>query len=271
MLLTPAGLIAAVAALRSEPRAVRGANQEEGRRRLRFARAFALVPLAVFAGFALTHSPKLNWAGPLWLAVLPGVAAWLVAWADPRTGPRPWISRVAAATFAFLLLGYGAALHQTVAGAPWLFPWRDLATEIEALDRALETETGRDPLLVGMDKYFIASELAFYDVDGLEEAVGRDALGMSALMHRYWRRGEPREGKAAILVALDPEDLERPTIGRFFEEIGVLHERSIPRRGWPAARYYYRIGYKYRFAGKDVFRSTGSLRGGSLRVVALRP
>ena len=70
LLLTPVGVILAARSLRGHP----DEPPLESRRRL-FAQVFTFVPLLVFVVFSLTHRVKLNWTGPLWLAVVPRMAA----------------------------------------------------------------------------------------------------------------------------------------------------------------------------------------------------
>ncbi len=70
LLLTPLGIILAGQSLRTR----RDEPPEEARRRL-FAQVFTLLPLLVFVVFSLIHRVKLNWTGPLWLAVMPQIAA----------------------------------------------------------------------------------------------------------------------------------------------------------------------------------------------------
>ncbi len=74
LLLTPLGVVLAGQSLRLR----RDDVSPEARRRL-FAQVFTLVPLAVFVVFSLTHRVKLNWTGPLWLAVIPPIAARLTS------------------------------------------------------------------------------------------------------------------------------------------------------------------------------------------------
>ena len=76
LILTPVGVILAFQSLRIR----RDEPAPEARRRL-FAQVFTLLPLLVFVAFSLVHRVKLNWTGPLWLAVLPRIAE--------RLTPRP--------------------------------------------------------------------------------------------------------------------------------------------------------------------------------------
>ena len=78
LLLTPVGVVLAGQSLRVR----RDDPALEARRRL-FAQVFTMVPLLVFVVFSMIHQVKLNWTGPLWLAVVPQMAARLT------TSPRP--------------------------------------------------------------------------------------------------------------------------------------------------------------------------------------
>src|SRR5262249_11138356 len=79
LFLTPIGLAAAVVALVQHRKALLVASRRQRDRRPLFAAVFTLVPLAVFVAFSLSHQVKLNWTGPLWLAVVPALAAAVVA------------------------------------------------------------------------------------------------------------------------------------------------------------------------------------------------
>src|SRR5262249_40450164 len=110
VLLGPGTILALFALLRSpvrrelEPES----SAEQRVRRWRFAALAAAAPLIVFVLFSLAHQPKVNWTGPLWLALLPATAA-LLARAnqaqDDRAG-RLAISLTAPSLW-LALLGYG--------------------------------------------------------------------------------------------------------------------------------------------------------------------
>ena len=70
LLLTPLGV-----ALAGESLCVRRDDPPPMARRRLFAQVFTLLPLLVFVAFSLAHRVKLNWTGPLWLAVVPRIAA----------------------------------------------------------------------------------------------------------------------------------------------------------------------------------------------------
>ena len=78
-----------------------------------------MAPLSVFVLFSLRHDPKLNWTGPLWLAVMPFIAGDLlpgqgeVVSAASAAGRRVWRPTILAC-----MLGYGVFLHYISLGFP---------------------------------------------------------------------------------------------------------------------------------------------------------
>jgi len=74
-----------------------------------------------------------------------------------------------------MLLFYGAGLYYLAVGVPGLgysrhtelvpVGWRDFGRQIGGIADALRAQVGDDLLVVGMDRYAIASELAFYSND----------------------------------------------------------------------------------------------------------
>ena len=113
VLLTPVGLVAASRTLfaRSGPDGSWLADRRNwlADRRNAFMAIYTLVPLSVFIFFSLFHEVKLNWTGPVWLAILPALAARLVARDQTPIGSsarvvsrRSWL-----VTVAVTLLIYG--------------------------------------------------------------------------------------------------------------------------------------------------------------------
>ena len=73
LLLSPLGAAAAGTALMKLRRTADEIHQLD--RRLLFAAVYTLMPLAVFVAFSMFHQIKLNWTGPVWLAVIPVIAS----------------------------------------------------------------------------------------------------------------------------------------------------------------------------------------------------
>jgi dolichol-phosphate mannosyltransferase len=266
ILLTPFGLIGAVRVLLPVRLGGPGLVDEAAlasRRRL-FAAVMALVPLAVFAAFSVRHAPKLNWAGPLWLAVLPLLGWDLVAgMQNGSSTPARFIRRAMWTTMIVTSVGYGAALYHVTAGVPgvpyvrmYCVGWRDLGRQIEQIEDKLELQLGYEPLVVGMDKYNISSQLAFYrnrvelDFDEKQEGhlqtAGRNLFSRSSLMYARWFPAESQRGRTLILVSDEADDLANQRVTSYFDSLEPVEKLVLKRNGKIVREYFYRIcrGYK---------------------------
>ncbi len=232
---------------------------DPARRRL-FARVFTLVPLSVFVLFSLAHRVKLNWTGPLWLAVIPVVAAQLAAATrrHPATpGSRPlrffWNATVAVCALAYL-----GCLHHLAFGIPGirysrdleLLPvgWSDLAKALEQQKAGLRLASDAPIYIVGMDKNFIASEASFYQSDratSLRETTGAHLFGADSLMFRYWFPPAILNGSTLLLVAFDAHDLEPSRLKNQYREVGPIQKELLSHEGKPIRSYYTRVAYGY--------------------------
>jgi len=251
LLVTPAGLAAAAMALIPRARA--------RDRRLAFAAVHTLVPLGVFVAFSFFHQVKLNWTGPLWLAILPAIAHGIATQDRAVLSGGVGLRRTWAVTVGVALLFYGAGLHYLALGLPgvgyrdnlrWLpVAWRAFGAEATEIEEDVRRATGQKPLLVGMDTYFLASEIAFYGGDGdgaADSTAGRGVLGGNSLMYDYWYSDEQLGGRTLILFSLKPEDIETRSLAARFAELGALEERVVYKQGAPIGRFYYRVGYDFR-------------------------
>ncbi len=169
VLITPTGLLAVGEMLLAH--SGQDSNQEQVRRRRLFGLAI-LIPLSVIAAFSLRHEVKLDWTGASWTAALPAMAFAMMHRAAPVQGLAKWLRSAWPPTIFALLLIYGAGLQYLVLGLPGVgydkhieaipIGWRDLSAHVMATANAYREDTGSDLLIVGMDRYAIASELAFY-------------------------------------------------------------------------------------------------------------
>ncbi len=77
LLLTPLGLISALGVFVSRRRrsVLAPIADVQARRKLLFITVFTAAPLSVFLAFSFVHQVKLDWTGPVWLAILPAIAA----------------------------------------------------------------------------------------------------------------------------------------------------------------------------------------------------
>jgi dolichol-phosphate mannosyltransferase len=232
------------------------AQPSAGRRWLILA---TLIPVAVFVLFSLRHQVKLDWTGAPSVAALPLLSAGMI-WSGAKLRTlSAWVRAAWPPTLAALMLLYAAGLYYLVLGWPGvgysahieILPvgWRDLGHRI--VDLALESrrQSGELPVIVGMDRYAIASEIAFEGERMLHTPVLTSSAHLFqgvGLMYEFWTPPEILAGKTLLLVAFDPNDLQ----GRFVEtralSFGPIETLSLERGGKPIRSMYYRFAYDYR-------------------------
>ncbi|QJP15702.1 glycosyltransferase [Starkeya sp. ORNL1] len=261
LLLSPLGLAAAVMALAAKGRRRRPSElASDDRRSSRFMMVYTLVPLSVFVVFSLDHSVKLNWTGPLWLATLPAIAAAILAIVKQSTKFDIVARQLWTPGLASILVIYGLALNYLVFGLPGLgyvakvpVAWREFGREAGSIARDVEQATGERPVLLGLDTYHITSQLAFYSEDageGAKDAVGRGILGhANSLMYDFWFHPESLQGRPVIIFALKKYQIDDSKFAAQFRLLGEPVERVITKKGRPAGRFYYRVGYEFRGGG----------------------
>jgi dolichol-phosphate mannosyltransferase len=243
LLITPMGVFDAFRALFSSKRL--------------FTIVFTLVPLSVFVLFSLSHEVKVNWTGPLWLAALPALARQISTPLGRRQARLDAFSqRLWPFTLVSAVLLFGGFLHYTAIGLPGVgvdedldvpVAWEEIGRDVEQLAEQVQADLGAEPLVVGMDKYALASELAFYrrhGRKGVELTSSRHHFGGSGLMYGFWFPPGQYAGRTLLLVSLDRTNLERQNIPRW-ARLGPIEERNVLKHGH-SVRYCYRIAYDYR-------------------------
>ena len=114
----------------------------------------------------------------------------------------------------------------------------------------MENETGSQPLIFGMDKYFISSELAFYDdpldLDRFQNAGGPHLFGGRSLMWEYWFPSSAEVGRTMVMIDFRHDTLSNPLLARYFSRISDVFRESIERNGDTVGYFYWRVGYDYR-------------------------
>lgn len=243
LLITPMGLLDALRAVFSPQRL--------------FVVVFTLVPLSVFVLFSLRHEVKVNWTGPLWLAALPAVAGRISM--PLTTGQTPLDAfgrRLWPFTLVASVLVFGGFLHYLSLGLPGVgidkalglpAAWEELGLDVERLAEQVRSDLGAEPLVVGMDKYALASELAFYrrhGQKGVELTSSRHHFGGSGLMYGFWFPPRQYAGWTLLLISLDRRNLERQNIPRW-ARLDPIEERTVFKFG-RSVRYYYRVAHDYR-------------------------
>ena len=256
VLLTPTGVLAVVAAL-SSPRSLD--SDGDASRRWRLLTIAIALPLTVFAVFSLRHEVKLDWTGAPWIASLPVMAAGIAATAPPLSGFRAWIRRAWTPTLVTLLLVYGAGLHYLVLGLPGLgygrhmelipVGWRGFSRHITQTAAEFREATGHGALIVGMDRYVIASELAFYGAELTKSTVETSTAHLFqgiGLMYERWTPPELQAGRDLLLIAWDPRDLSGKAIEARVGRLGPVEDDVLMQDGQVVRHYYHRFAYNYR-------------------------
>jgi dolichol-phosphate mannosyltransferase len=210
-----------------------------------FLAAFTLVPLAVFIVHSLQGQPKLNWTGPVWLAILPLVAGGIsgVGIMDrlrkPLSVSKRWIV-TASALLVIYFGGFGylvAGMPGTPKGSGMKFPiaWKAYSDRVEKIKSDLKAETSAEPVIIGMDEYWLASEASFYDVDdaddteALPEIAGENLVGGHSVMWDSWVPPHIAAGRNGILVSFVEDRLKQPWVTRHFSNLGEIRKETLVR------------------------------------------
>ncbi|WFS26337.1 MULTISPECIES: hypothetical protein [Rhizobium] len=117
------------------------------------------------------------------------------------------------------------------------------------MQQAVEKETGQSVLLAGMDKYFVASEIAFYNRQGpdvIQKSVGAGPFGNDSLMYGYWYKPADMQGRTIILFGVKSGDVEQQDLGRYFDRLTDIRSQTVRKNGASIGQFYYRVGYGYR-------------------------
>jgi len=268
LLLTPTGLLAVAVFVKKGFSAGKSSWFEKVRNpEAMFFLVFTFIPFAVFFFFSLFRQVKLNWTAPVWLAVLPFMAYTMIA--ASRTRPKRLLSAVQwswPGSILCTLLILGGVLYHSVLGfpgipypgdQPFLLGWQKLAQDIEGYEDSVELKTHSSPLVVGLDKYRIASGLAFYRAkilkkdnrpdfaEGACETAGRHFFEENSLMYAFWYPREQYIGQDMILVSDAREDLREKNITGSFKKMGDIREVDLVKNRKVVQSYYYRLGHDY--------------------------
>ncbi|MDP9089661.1 MAG: glycosyltransferase family 39 protein [Pseudomonadota bacterium] len=254
VLITPTGFVALAAVLLR-----RRADAADAARRRRFIRLAILIPLAVVVAFSLRHEVKLDWTGALMTAALPALACTMIATDATLHGFARKLRGAWMPTLVIMLLMFGAGLHYLVLGLPGagygkhieVVPvgWRDLSARIMGLADTYQRANGSDLLIIGMDRYAIASELAFYG--GAQRPAGLETansylFGGMGLMYSLWVPPQSQEHRNLLLVAFSPQELEDKSVTAQVSGLGPIVDEVLARDGVIIRHYYHRLAFDYR-------------------------
>ena len=251
IMLTPIGLIAAGYALLSS-------NSPEDdtfvRRRRLFVQVFTGLPLFIFFVLSTFDLPKFHWTGPIWLAIIPTIA-WMMTQANhlspmAKRLKTTWQPTIIICTFAYALI-----LHYLVLGIPGApyphsltkhYYWRETAAEVEKIAESVRNKTGKEPIIVGMSKWSIASALSFYTHESTNLDIrSRNLLGDSGAMYDYWLPSQSSTDRPIIQIGMKHTHLDKNRHGDDIIHLlirpGIIEHRVIERYDVPIRSVYYRV------------------------------
>lgn len=262
VLLTPTGLLTAVATLASRESILPKPLDTKKERTLRFLLTSTVVPLSFFISFSLLRDIRFNWTEPIWLGILPYMAVFLLPGRPETTARLPRYVRSAwPATIAVLLLLYGALLHYTVLGFPGVpyfeKPLRigmsDLAHQIEAIEADFQRRTGEKPFTVCVDSDRLAGLIAFYRAkmagsgnrakvaDAVRNTTGGHFFGKRSHMYRYWHPRWKYRNRALLIIALERSGLLERRVTSQVRAISDIERIVVEKNGKPTGRFFYQF------------------------------
>ena len=254
VLITPTGLLAMVVTRRLgfEPR------------QARLLSLALLVPLSVFGLFSLRHEVKLDWTGPSWLAALPALACSALGMAGINMPWRHWLRAAWPATAVILAMIYTGLWLYLIVGLPGVayskhiettpVGWRDLSNRMLAVADQEHELHGSIPLIVGMDRYAIASEIAFYGWQRGGAAVETSnsvLFGGIGLMYERWTPPQAQVGRDLLLVAFSAGEISDALVQPHVERLGPIQEEVLQRDGRFVRHYYHRMAYNYQHVATE--------------------
>ena len=207
--------------------------------------AFSAPLLGVMAYKSLRHGIHLNWTLPALLALLPAASYLFLARArHARTAARRlwWARQLAwtaggsavAVVGVMLFLLVAQAHHNPISA---FGPWKELAAIVEEYEDRVEHETGREPLVVGMDKYRLASVLAFYrgpmefEYEPANYTTSQWIVGAPGLGYAYWARLEGWHGMDCVIVADARETDLLDRLRPFFASVDRVDDPRLAQLG----------------------------------------
>jgi dolichol-phosphate mannosyltransferase len=153
-----------------------------------------------------------------------------------------------------LLIIHGTVFYYISMGLPGAGPmtagrlfgeWREFAREVETIKQNVEQETGSKPVVVGMDKNFVSSELSFYNPDGLYNTGGAHFFDSRSLMWLFWFPRAKAVGKNVLMVDFDRRRVEELSLSRYFGKVSDVFEETLQKDGRVVGKFYWRVGYDY--------------------------
>ena len=174
------------------------------------------------------------------------------------TAPAAWLRMSWLMTVGILVVGYAAFLQYLRTGLPGvpyasniaILPvgWPELSRSVERQKQTLRVNGPARVLIVGMDRDFLASEAAFYQLDqdrAVRETTGGHLFEGHSLMYAYWFPPPEQDGCTLLLVSFRRNELKGRAINRRCQGSGPIVEQKIQVHGCPVRTYYTRVAYNY--------------------------
>jgi dolichol-phosphate mannosyltransferase len=127
--------------------------------------------------------------------------------------------------------------------------WRELGSQVDTLAAALQAGHGSAPLVVGMNRYMLSSELAFYRHDPVSAAANtasQHLFGLSGLMYEQWFPVAQQQGRTLLLVALEKGELDDARLLPYVQSLGPVQSAVLRHNGRAISEYFYREADGYR-------------------------
>jgi len=198
---------------------------------------------------------KINWTGPVFLAVLPFLGFRLAK--ECKAGHKAWLITMSAVliTGCFVMsyfttgipaVPYGERLQRFVG-------WQKLIQEVSQLEDTLRRERGEEIVVVGMDKHYTGSIAGFYRAHFAYEkgesrplpTVGRHLFGEPSLSFQFWSKPDDFRHKTLLLLSRYEWDIREPIIGHHAHVEGPPAKIIASRGASQVGSLYYRIVHDY--------------------------
>lgn len=210
-----------------------------------FVASFSLPLFGLFVAASVKTEVHINWTAPAFLTLSFAGAALFVEGAHRRLW-RAGVWSLGVLAIVLSILGHTIL----VTGKPQAMAyshvggWRELAALVEAARGKLAQQTGKEPFIIGADKYNIAAEMGFY-LQRPQQCVNLLALGDQGMAYRYWTDLREFEGRPAVVVIFSKRERIISELADHFDRVDPLVEAPVGTHGkkWQDVALVSGIGY----------------------------
>jgi dolichol-phosphate mannosyltransferase len=219
---------------------------------------FGWVPLLVFIIFSVHSQPKLNWTGPVWLAVIPFVAREMSpAWSIASSRFVYFVRKLWLPTIFVMLVIYFLGMGYIYLGVPGIPPqsglsvpvaWSEFGKKVKTIIEENEREIGTELIIAGIDKYWISSQTSFYvdrDKRTIDNVGGQHLFGYNGLMWQYWMPADSVYGDIVLVISFESDELDDPNILDRFLYVSEKKTEYLYKNNHQVGYFSWLIGYGY--------------------------